>query len=149
MTLAQIATWINQAIRFKLHPDQITLIMDAAQRMAFDYNSQSFLVWSETLTPQFVLTFASAGYTSAIAGDIGKTVVGAASGATGVLISYDNTAQTWNVESSNDTAFEDHEAVSITTGTGAGTLAAEDAFAGYVGPYDAPADPPVRKLWGV
>ncbi len=51
MTLAQIATWINQAIRFKLHPDQIVLIMDAAQHMAFDYNSQSFLVWSETLTP--------------------------------------------------------------------------------------------------
>lgn len=149
MTLAQIATWINQAIRFKLHPDQIVLIMDAAQRMAFDYNSQSFLVWTESLTPQFVLTFAAGGYTSAIAGDIGKTVVGASSGATGVLISYDNTAKTWNVTSSNDTAFDEDEAVTITTGTGAGTLDDEDAFTGYLGPYDAPTSPPVRKIWGV
>lgn len=149
MTLAQIATWINQAIRFKLHPDQILLIMDAAQKMAFDYNTQSFLVWTESLTPQFILTFASAGYTSAIVGDVGKTVVGASSGATGVLISYDNTAKTWNVTSSNDTAFEDDEAVTITTGTGAGTMDSEDSFTGFLGPYDAPTDPAVRKIWGI
>lgn len=149
MTLAQIATWINQAIRFKLHPDQIVLIMDAAQKMAFDLNTQSFLVWTETLTPQFVLTFATGGYTNAVDADIGKTVVGASSGATGVLVSYDNTAKTWNITSSNDTEFEDDEAVSITTGTGAGTLDSEDSFEGFTGPYDAPTDPPCRKIWGV
>ncbi len=149
MLLADISTWTYQAVRAKLHPDQIIVIMDAVQRMAFDYNAQAFLVWTETLTPQFVLTFASGGYTSAIAGDLGKTVVGSSSGATGVLISYDNTAKTWNVTSSNDTAFTDSEAVTITTGTGAGTLDSEDAFTGFLGPYDAPTDPPCRKIWGV
>lgn len=51
MLKAQISSWISQAIRFKLHPDQVTLIMDAAQRMAFDHNTPAFLVWKKTLTP--------------------------------------------------------------------------------------------------
>lgn len=127
--------------------------MDAAQRMAFDYNATNFLVWTEELDPQFVLTFATAGYTSAIAGDIGKAVVGATSGATGVLVSYDNTAKTWNITSTNDIDFRSAEAVSITTGTGAGTLGTTSTtvtpFAGFAGPYDAPEDPPCRKIWGV
>lgn len=147
MTLQQIASWVNQAIRFKLTSDQIRLIMDSAQKMAFDYDSQSFLVWTETLTPYFVLTFASAGYTNAVAGDIGKTVVGGSSGSTGTLISYDNTTREWVL--STEEEFDDGEAVTITTGTGAGTLEDEDAFEGYVGPYDAPTDPPCRKIWGV
>lgn len=146
MTLADISTWIYQAVRAKLHPEQIILIMDAVQRMAFENNSKSFLVWTENLTPQFVLSFSASGYTSAVTGDIGKSVVGAASGATGTLISYDNTAKTWNITTGNDTAFTEGEAVSITTGTGAGTV---DDFSGYIGPYDAPSDPPVRKIWGI
>lgn len=145
MLKAQISSWILQAVRYKLHPDQATIIMDAAQRMAFDNNSQSFLVWSETLTPYYVLTFASAGYTDAVAGDIGKTVVQGSN--TGTLISYDNTAKEWVISTSDD--FDDAGTVTITTGTGAGTLAATDAFAGYVGPYDAPTDPPCRKIWGI
>lgn len=123
--------------------------MDSAQRIAFDVNAENFLVWTEELDPQFVLTFASAGYASAIAGDIGKAVVGASSGATGVLISYDNTAKTWNITSTNDLDFTDSEALTITTGTGAGTLASSDSFTGYKGPYDAPTDPPCRKIWGI
>lgn len=145
MTLAQIATWVNQAIRFKLHPDQIVLIMDAVQRMAFDYDSKSFLVWTETITPQYYLEFLSAGYTNAVAGDVGKTVTDGTS--TGTLVSYNNTTRKWLISTSD--TWTDGGAVTITSGTGAGTLIATDAQTGYKGPYTAPTDPPTRKIWGV
>jgi hypothetical protein len=119
--------------------------MDAAQRMAFDNNLQAFLVWTETLTPNFTLTFDSSGYTNAVDGDIGKTVVQGSN--TGTLISYDNAEMEWVISTSDE--FDDSGTVTITTGTGAGTLADSDAFVGYLGPYDAPTDPPCRKIWGV
>jgi hypothetical protein len=147
MLLAQIAGFISSAIRFKLHPDQVRLIMEAVQKQAFDYNSTAFLVWTNGLTVKGLLTFASAGYTSAIAGDIGKTVVGATSGSTGTLVSYDNTARTWILNTTK--VFTNGEAISITTGTGAGTLDATTGYAGYNGPYAAPTSPPVRKIWGI
>lgn len=151
MLKAQILSWINQAIRFKLHPDQIILIMDAAQRMAFDHNCHAFLVWTESFTPYALLSFTS-GYTNAVTADVGKTVVGGTSGATGLLVSYDNDAETWVVDLTDDAIpFEDGEAVTITTGTGAGTLGATDGegVSGYLGPYAAPTDPPCRKIWGI
>jgi hypothetical protein len=147
MTLAQIASFVNRALRFKMHPDQVILIMDSAQRMAFDYNSQSFLSWSNTLAPQFYLYFVSAGYVNAISGDVGKAVVGASSGATGTLVSYDNTARSWLISTTSN--FTNGEAITITTGTGAGTLLSSNSQIGYVGPYSAPTSPPVRKIWGV
>lgn len=147
MVLSEISSWISQAVRFKLHPEQVRLLMDMAQKMAFDHNSQAFLVWDETLTPKYYLEFKSTGYTSAVAGDVGKTVVGGTSGATGVLVSYDNTLRKWLLTTSS--TFTDGEAITITTGTGAGTLLATASQTGYLGPYDAPTDPPVRKIWGV
>jgi hypothetical protein len=147
MTLVQVSSFINQAIRSKLTTDQIVLIMDAVQKLGFDENMQAFQVWTEDLTTYDTLSFAASGYTNAISGDIGKTVVGATSGATGTLIAYDNTAMTWRVSTADD--FFASEAISITTGTGAGALAAADWQLGYVGPYAFPTDPPVRKMWGV
>lgn len=66
------------------------------------------------------LNFAAGGYVSCVVGDIGKTVVGATSGHTGTLVSYDNTNRKWSVNSTK--AFQDGESISITSGTGAGTL---------------------------
>jgi hypothetical protein len=120
--------------------------MDAAQRMAFDYDAKQFLVWDEELTPQYNIEFLSSGYTSAISGDIGATVTGTVSGSTGTLVSFNNTTRIW-VISTTDT-FTDGEPIT-TTGTGHGTLIASAAQTGYVGPYDYPTDPAVRKLWGV
>jgi hypothetical protein len=145
MTLQEIASFIQNTIRYKLSPEQVILIIDATQKLAFDNDSKMFLVWS-TFTPYFEITFESSGYTSAIAGDVGKTVVGADSGAEGVLISYNNTTRVWTVTNTNETEFTDGEAVTITTGTGAGTVS---DFAGYTGPYDAPTSPPTRKIWGI
>lgn len=146
MTLAQISSFVSAAIRNKLATAQIVLIMDAVQRLAFDENMKAFQVWDEILTTYDVLTF-GATYTNAVVGDIGKTVVGTTSGAEGVLISYDNTAKEWVISTSED--FTDGEAVTITTGTGAGTTDADYPQAGYVGPYTFPTTPAVRKFLGV
>ncbi|MDQ2999883.1 MAG: hypothetical protein M3Y08_01280 [Fibrobacterota bacterium] len=145
MLLADMSAMVNRALRFKLHPANIIVLLDAAQRYAFDYDAQQFLYWSATLTPRYNLTFQSTGYTSAIVGDIGKTVVSGAK--TGTLVSYDNTTRIW-VISTTDT-WTDGAAVTITTGTGAGTLIASASQTGYLGPYTYPTTIPVRKLWGV
>lgn len=68
----------------------------------------------------YVLTFAAGGYVNAIAGDIGKTVVAGATN--GVLLGYDNTARKWWVRRGTGTTWSG--AVTITTGTGAGTISA-------------------------
>lgn len=147
MLLADISAQINRSLRFGLHPANIIVLMDAAQRYAFDYDSPAFLVWTATLTPKYYIEFLSAGYTSAIVGDIGKTVVGATSGATGTLVSYNNTTRKWLLTTSS--TWTNGEAVTITTGTGAGSLIATAAQTGYTGSYAYPTTIPVRKLWGV
>jgi len=147
MLLADASAMINRAIRFKLHPANIIVLMDAAQRMAFDIDLQQFLYWGATLTPKYYLEFLSSGYTNAVVGDVGDTVVGGTSGATGTLDSYDNTTRKWLLATSDD--WTDGEAVTITGGTGAGTLIASSAQTGYKGPYTYPTTVPVRKLWGV
>ena len=147
MTLAKIASWVARATRMKLSPDQIIILMDAAQKMAFDQDMKQFLVWTEDLTIYSTIEFLSTGYTSAVAGDIGKAVVGGTSATSGVLVSYDNSTRIWVVNTTNDYTNSEH--ITITAGTGAGTLIATSAQLGYVGPYDAPTDPVCRKIWGV
>ncbi len=68
---------------------------------------------------KWILTFKSAGYTSAVFGDIGKTVV--QGGVTGILNNYNNTKREWYVDTVSG-YFINNVAVTITTGTGAGTL---------------------------
>jgi hypothetical protein len=79
-----------------------------------------------TAPPYLCLTFAAAGYIDAVAGDIGKTVAGGSTGDTGTLIRYDNDTRKWTIlpDTSAD-AFDAVEAVTISTGTGAGTTAQE------------------------
>lgn len=150
MELLDAASWVSQRIRNKLTDEQLIQIMDAVQRLGFDENLQAFKVWTDSLSIYQTLTFVSAGYTAAVAGDIGRAVVGAG-GAEGTLIAYDNDAREWVVDTEED--FEDGEAVTLTGGTGAGTLEAEDAQEGYRGPYAFPTytggQPKVRKFLGV
>jgi hypothetical protein len=94
--------------------------MNIIQQQAFDQDLEVFMVWDNYLTITRKFIFASGGYTSAISGDIGKVVVGTDSGATGVLISYNNTTKIWYVQVTSG-AFNAAEAITITTGTGAGT----------------------------
>jgi hypothetical protein len=75
-----------------------------------------------TAPPYLSLVFKTAGYTSAVASDIGKTVTGAGTGDTGTLIRYNNTTRQWTVKPDASTdEFDASEAVTIADGTGAGT----------------------------
>ena len=67
----------------------------------------------------------ASGYTSAVAGDVGKLVTGGTSGATGILQDYDNSTRYWVIGKLNNIAFTDGEAITITNGTGAATLSTQ------------------------
>lgn len=77
----------------------------------------------------YLLTLQSAGYTNAAGtwgateGDLGLVVTGGTSGATGLLIDYDNTQRKWWVRVTSGT-FANNEALTIGSGTGAGTTEA-------------------------
>ncbi len=76
-------------------------------------------------TEQRKLVLNAAGYVNCVPGDIGKPVVGADTGDTGTLVDYDNATYTWHVlrDDPTDDQFDDvNEAISITGGTGAGTM---------------------------
>jgi hypothetical protein len=81
-----------------------------------------------------MLTLAEAGYTPAVAGDVGgKKVTGGTTGDTGTLIAYNNTTRQWLVspDDAGDVFDDDNEAITVATGTGAGTMTAVAAAATY------------------
>jgi hypothetical protein len=77
----------------------------------------------------YLFEFAASGYTSATGswddttGDLGLVVTNGT--ATGRLLDYDNTARKWWVRVTSGT-FADSDSITITSGTGAGTLLASD-----------------------
>lgn len=73
-----------------------------------------------------VLQLSSSGYTSAVAGDIGKTVTGGTTGDTGELLDYDNTNYKWwiRMDDTGDLFDNASEALTISSGTGAGSMSA-------------------------
>jgi hypothetical protein len=77
------------------------------------------------------LTLASGGYTNAEATDIGKAVVGGTTTDSGILLGYNNTTRQWFVaiDAVGDEFDDDDEAITITSGTGAGTMSAVSSYA--------------------
>lgn len=73
-----------------------------------------------------LLSFQSSGYTNAVESDRGK-VVTASGGNTGTLLDFDNATRKWWVRSG--TAWGNSLAVSITSGTGAGTTTSSNGSA--------------------
>lgn len=69
----------------------------------------------------YTLSFNASGYTNAVTSDIGKTVVSGAN--SGKLVDYDNSRRVWKVRSPGVT-WGNSLAVTITSGTGAGTTKA-------------------------
>jgi hypothetical protein len=148
MTLAQIAGFINQGCNQKLTPEQILVFIDTCQKQAFDYDAIEFKTWQDLQTSQ-ILYFQSADFTISTA-DIGETLTGATSGATGTIV--DASSGDWNT---NAYVIVDCDGDAYSTGelcnaTGAsGSLLTSDFQETWKGPYDAPTDPPVRKIHGV
>ena len=71
-----------------------------------------------------ILSLSATGYTSAISSDIGKTVTGGSTGDTGKLLAYNNTTRKWWIRmvDSSDTFANASEALTISGGTGAGSM---------------------------
>jgi hypothetical protein len=66
------------------------------------------------------LTLKASGYVNCVPGDVGKTVVGNATGATGTLTAYDN--GTWQWQITGFDSFMVGESLTISTGTGSSVL---------------------------
>ena len=81
------------------------------------------------------ITHQAGGYVAAVAGDIGRYVLGGVTGDTGVLVDYDNGNRIWNVISQDSTdLFQVAEVVSVINGTGSGTTTSLDrGVAGEIG----------------
>lgn len=144
MTIAQIMSWINQDSRFKLTPAQLLLIVDIVNKLSCDEDLDAFLSWDNTITVLTEITL-DTGFTDFETTDVGLTLEGATSGATGVVVSYDNDDGTVVLSDVSGT-FEADEAVEVDGGDGDGTV---DTVLGYKGPYSYPTSPPVRKMKGV
>lgn len=73
-----------------------------------------------------ILTLSATGYTSAVSGDIGKTVTGGTTGDTGKLLAYNNTTRKFwiRMDDSGDLFDDNDEAITIASGTGAGSMSA-------------------------
>jgi len=74
-----------------------------------------------------VVSLAAAGYTNCVAGDLGKDVLDDG-GATGTLLAYNNTGRLWYVDYTGTVAAG--SAMTIDTGTGAGTSEGTSVYAG-------------------
>jgi len=121
-------------------PTEFTLI----NGWFIDDESTKFLTGGAITTSGYtdeirILTLSSGGYTSALNSDIGKTVTGGTTGDTGKLLHFNNTTRKWWVRSDVAGAGGDEfdngtEAITIASGTGAGTMSAvsvtgEDLYA--------------------
>ncbi len=73
------------------------------------------------------LVFQNAGYVSCVPGDVGKVVTGSAG--TGTLRRYDNSTKTWWIEQPLTGTLSG--AVTIASGTGAGTISTATAASNY------------------
>jgi len=140
MTLAQLAGFINISTGGKLVPEQILVIIDTVQKMAFDYDAIEFKTLQDLYTYQ-LLEFEAADFT------LGDAVVGTtvtSTGATGTIVAI--IGADWNTNSGLVVDTDDTYASAVSFGTGSGTLLSQ---ATWKGPYDAPTDPPVRKIHGI
>jgi hypothetical protein len=161
MTLSQIVNLASSdlGMRYQLTREQIVSFIDLIQKMALGEDMDNFMWWDATLTVLQELSFDSAGYIACADSDIGLPVVEGAN--TGTLRYFNNTTRKWAVESSS--TFTASGAVTLTGGTGAGTLLSASPQAVYSGPYSFPnltgqsastttedtSNPRCRKLLGI
>ncbi len=88
---------------------------------------------ARTTSGYLLLTLAEAAYVAAVAGDIGKTVSGGTTGDTATLVAYNNATRQWLVAQvdGGDAFDDDDEAITIGTGTGAGSMDGVAVVPGY------------------
>ncbi len=128
MTLQEIVTAVQGAFgsRFQHSTSLILQYLNTVQQVAFNRDMKAFMWWNDYLTVYQDVVLSSSGYTSFVAGDVGKILTDGS--VTGTIISFNNSLYT--VQVSTTGTFTG----SITTGsgTGAGTFASQ---AVSKGPY--------------
>lgn len=115
--------------------DTVTARYGAILKIRESNSTQPFQITTtdsvlEVTTAYRKLVLAAGGYVNCVAGDVGKPVVGATTGDSGTLVSYDNATRTWWVlrDDPTDDQFDNaSEGISITGGTGAGSMSAAAA----------------------
>lgn len=152
MLLTEIAANVNIQTNNQLSPEQVVLVLDGAQKAAFNKNLRAFLVYDKRLTVLTVLRFESGAYYPAQDAEIGLPVVGDVEGAA-TLAGYNNDLREWYVTGVTED-FVASEGVIVSGGTAAGSLLSSDFQAVHKGPYTAPTKDdypraPCRKIWGV
>lgn len=142
MLLSEIASFMNIGLENQIKPEQALLVMDAVQKAAFSRNTDAFLVYDRKveIVTELVLGSLVSAPTDA---DVGSTVTGAISGATGVLSSVSDDGLSWRIKTGDTFAAGE----TITVGTASGTLSTDDYQQVWRGPYAAPSD--CRKIWGI
>lgn len=120
--------------RYQLTREQIVSFIDLIQKIALSSDMDAFVWWGTDLTILQELALQSAGYTACVDSDIGLPVTDGSN--TGTLRYFNNTTRKWAVETTD--TFPISAAVTITGGTGAGTLSATAPQAVYSGPYSYP-----------
>lgn len=93
---------------------------------SFKYIDGGAIKTSGWLNEIHVVSFASGGYTSAVAGDIGK-MVNDDGVDFGTLLAYDNTLRKWWIRTGSATTMASGSVVTIDSGTGGGTTSAISA----------------------
>jgi hypothetical protein len=116
----------NYAFQKKDVEFDFPFFLDDAREIYFPFGKNT------DTSPNQILTFDSSGYTDCISTDIGKAVVGGTTGDSGTLVNFDNTLRKWTVlRDASDDLFDQAEAITITSGTGAGTTSGASSV-GYV-----------------
>lgn len=104
------------------------VVVEASAAGAFSGHEEKVLQYAKTTA---AITCKAAGYTPAVALDIGKVVLGGTSGHTAHLVSYDNGTRIWVVDPVVPAeTFHTNETLTIVTGTGIGDVESQVAGGG-------------------
>ena len=155
MNLTEVASLINQNLRFKVETDQMSKIIDVAQKLAFNTDLELFKVY-KTITLYTEVPVLESGFT-VVEDDIGTTVTQATSGFTGTLRGYfnDSTNSRWSLVIERDNSSDDWNAANYAITNTLSLAATSDSTkdqadaTDFQGPYPFPTSPPVRKMWGI
>lgn len=154
MTLVEILSKIIKNIRYKMSPDEITVIIDMVQKIAFDQDLQAFK--TQVALPIYTeVPVLESGFTVST-DDIGTILTQATSGFTGTLRGFfnDSTNSRFSLVIERDNDADDWNAANLAI-TGGAVAATSDSTKDqadandFKGPYPFPTSPPCRKILGI
>lgn len=137
---SQIQDWMDDAAYMDFTPPMSAQTPTDYQVINGWYLDEGCIEWlkggaitsSGYNTVIYKLTLQSSGYVNAVAGDIGKVVHDGGSTHTGTLLAYNNTTRVWWIRAVLS-VFADADVLTITSGTGQGTIITSGVDTGEMG----------------